>query len=72
MGRFLSGITEEMKQTKRVQLLDVTKDQVRHVAQRYLVDAMAKGEERVAFLGEKQPWVDGEWKIREMDVKGAE
>jgi hypothetical protein len=33
---------------------------------------MAKGEERVSFLGEKQSWVDSEWKIREMDVKGAE
>ncbi|EGU84977.1 hypothetical protein HZS61_011948 [Fusarium oxysporum f. sp. conglutinans] len=72
MGRFLSGITEEMKQKKREQLLDVTKDQVREVAQRYLVDGLAKGEGRVAFLGEKQSWVDGEWKIREMDVKGAE
>jgi Zn-dependent M16 (insulinase) family peptidase len=72
MGRFLSGITEEMKQKKREELLDVTKDQVREVAQRYLVDGLAKGEGRVAFLGEKQSWVDGEWKIREMDVKGAE
>jgi Zn-dependent M16 (insulinase) family peptidase len=72
MGRFLSGITEEMKQKKREQLLDVTKDQVREVAQRYLVDGMAKGADRVAFLGEKQSWVDGEWQIREMDVKGAE
>jgi hypothetical protein len=33
---------------------------------------MAKGAGRVAFLGEKQSWVDGEWQIREMDVKGAE
>ncbi|KAL6402058.1 mitochondrial presequence protease [Ilyonectria robusta] len=72
MGRFLSGVTEEMKQRKRVQLLDVSKDQVREVAQRYLVEAMSKGEERIAFLGEKQSWVDGEWKLREMDVQGVE
>ena len=72
MARFLSGITEEMKQRKREQLLDVTKDQVREVAQKYLVDTVKNGEARMAFLGEKQAWVDGEWKINEMDVKGGE
>lgn len=72
MARFLSGITEEMKQRKREQLLDVTKDQVREVAQKYLVDALQKGEECTAFLGEKQPWVDSQWSIREMDVNGVE
>ncbi|KAI9149534.1 Mitochondrial presequence protease [Paramyrothecium foliicola] len=72
MARFLSGITEEMKQKKREQLLDVTKEQVQSVAQKYLVEAMEKGEEEVAFLGEKQGWVDGSWTIRDMDVKGAE
>lgn len=72
MGRFLSGITEEMKQKKREQLLDVTKTQVKEVAQKYLVEAMERKEERIAFLGEKQPWVDEAWAIREMDVKGAE
>lgn len=72
MGRFLSGITEEMKQRKREQLLDVTKDQVREAAQRYLVEPIAKGEDKTAFLGEKQAWVNGDWAIREMDVKGTE
>ncbi|KAH7318200.1 Metalloenzyme, LuxS/M16 peptidase-like protein [Stachybotrys elegans] len=72
MARFLSGITEEMKQTKREQLLDVTKDQVKEVAQKYLVEAMEKGEHRIAFLGEKQPWADATWTIRDMDVKGEE
>ncbi|CAM1507924.1 Fc.00g047720.m01.CDS01 [Cosmosporella sp. VM-42] len=71
MARFLSGITEEMKQRKREQLLDVTKGQVREVAQKYLVDPVKKGEGRMAFLGEKQAWVDGEWKLNEMDVKGG-
>ena len=69
MGRFLSGITEEMRQKKREQLLDVTKDQVRQAAQKYLVEAMEKGEERIAFLGEKPSWVDGQWTVRDMDVK---
>lgn len=72
MGRFLSGITEEMKQRKREQLLDVSKDQVREVAQKYLVEAINKGEERTAFLGEKQGWVDGAWRVQDMDVKGGE
>ncbi|KAI8181198.1 Mitochondrial presequence protease [Colletotrichum sp. SAR 10_75] len=71
MGRFLSGITEEMKQKRREQLLDVSKDQVRDVAQQYIVEALKKEEERVAFLGEKRPWVDGTWSINEMDINGA-
>lgn len=72
MGRFLSGVTEEMKQKKREELLDVTKDQVRDVAQKFLVDALDKQEEKIAFLGEKQAWVDSSWAIKDMDVKGAE
>ncbi|RYP60034.1 hypothetical protein DL771_010645 [Monosporascus sp. 5C6A] len=71
MDRFVSGITEEMKQKRREELLDATKDQVREVAQTYIVDALAKGEERVAFLGKKQDWVDGSWIIHEMDINGA-
>ncbi|RYP45716.1 hypothetical protein DL769_011443 [Monosporascus sp. CRB-8-3] len=71
MDRFVSGITEEMKQKRREELLDTTKDQVREVAQTYIVDALAKGEERVAFLGKKQDWVDGSWRIHEMDINGA-
>ncbi|KAM0283408.1 hypothetical protein ACHAQH_002531 [Verticillium albo-atrum] len=72
MGRLLSGITDEMKQTRREQLLDVTKEQVRAVAQKFLVDGLKKEEERVAFLGEKRNWVDATWKIQEMDIKGVE
>ncbi|KAJ0166430.1 Mitochondrial presequence protease [Colletotrichum tanaceti] len=72
MGRFLSGITEEMKQKRREQLLDVSKDQVRDVAQTYIVDALKEEQERVAFLGEKRSWVDGTWKLHEMDINGAE
>lgn len=72
MSKFLSGITNEMRQKKREQLLDVTKAQVKKVAQHYLVDAVEKGEERIAFLGEKQSWVDDKWTIKDMDVKGSE
>lgn len=72
MGRFLSGITEEMKQHKREQLLDVSKAQVQDAAQKFLVEAMGKKQERMAFLGEKQAWVDNTWAIKDMDVKGQE
>lgn len=71
MAKFLSGITEEMRQTKREQLLDVSKEQVREVAQRYLVDAVESGKERTAFLGEKASWVDGQWTISDMNIKAS-
>jgi Zn-dependent M16 (insulinase) family peptidase len=71
MDHFVSGITKQMKQTRREQLLDVTKDQVREVAQKYIVDALAGGKERIAFLGEKRDWVDSTWTVREMNVNGA-
>ncbi|TPX06923.1 uncharacterized protein E0L32_011147 [Thyridium curvatum] len=72
MGKFLFGVTNGMKQRRREQLLDVTKDQVREVAQKYIVDALAKGAERTVFLGEKQDWVDSSWKVNEMHVNGTE
>ncbi|KXJ93332.1 peptidase M16C associated [Microdochium bolleyi] len=72
MDRFLSGITDEMKQKRREEMLDVSKDDVREVAQKYIVDALAKGgEERVVFLGAKQDWVDQSWAVNEMNVKVA-
>lgn len=71
MGRFLYGVTEEMKQARRERLLDVSKDQVREVAQKYVVDALAKQAERMVFLGEKRDWVDANWKVTEMDINGS-
>ncbi|KAK5630938.1 hypothetical protein RRF57_006653 [Xylaria bambusicola] len=68
MLRFMSGITDEMQQKKREQLLDVTKDQVREVAQKYIIDGLAKQSEQMAFLGKKQDWVDKSWKVKEIDV----
>lgn len=72
MGRFLSGITEEMKQKRREQLLDVSKSQVQEVAQTYLVEAIEKGKGRMAFLGERQSWVDDTWKMKEMNIATKE
>ncbi|KAI3324907.1 Metalloenzyme, LuxS/M16 peptidase-like protein [Xylariaceae sp. AK1471] len=72
MLRFVSGITDEMQQRRREQLLDVTKDQVREVAQKYIIDALAKQREQIAFLGKKQDWVDNSWKVKEINVDVTE
>ncbi|KAH7336513.1 presequence protease-like protein [Rhexocercosporidium sp. MPI-PUGE-AT-0058] len=72
MTRFLSGVTDEMLQERRERLLDVTKEQVREVAQKYIVDALEKGDERMAFLGEKKPWVDGTWDTRDIGISSQE
>lgn len=71
MGYFLYGITDEMKQARRELLLDVTKEQVRDVAQTYLVEGIEKGVDRTCFLGQKQHWVDGKWTVHGMDLNGA-
>ncbi|PVH78227.1 presequence protease-like protein [Cadophora sp. DSE1049] len=72
MTRFLSGVSDEMLQERRERLLDVTKEQVREVAQKYIVDALENGEGRMAFLGEKKPWVDGTWETRDMGISSQE
>lgn len=71
MTRFLYGIDADMQQTRREQLLDVTKEQVRNVAQRYVVAALEKKSEKAVFLGEKAAWVNGEWQVEDMNVNGG-
>ena len=68
MSRFLSGVSDEMLQERRERLLDVTKDQVRDVAQKYIVDALAEGQGQMVFLGEKKDWVDASWEEKTMSV----
>lgn len=68
MARFLSGIDDAMEQAKREQMLDVKKEAVREVAQKYLVDGISNA--RVAVLGEKKEWVkerDG-WTVKKMEL----
>lgn len=72
MGRFLYGIDEEMRQKRREQLLDVTKDQVREVAHKYVVNALENQSEAAVFLGEKAEWVDKDWKVENMNVNGGQ
>lgn len=71
MTRFLSGVDEAMEQTKRQQLLDVKKEDIREVAQRYLVEGMKDA--RIAVLGEKKDWIKEEagWSIKSMDLSKA-
>lgn len=71
MTRFLSGVDEAMEQIKREQLLDVKKEDIREVAQRYLVEGMKDA--RVVVLGEKKDWVKEEagWSIKSMVLSKA-
>ena len=67
MTRFLSGIDEHMEQKKREQLLDVQKEQVKEVAQQYLVEGMKNA--RLAVLGPKNDWIKEEgWTIKTMEL----
>ena len=68
MVRFLSGVTGEMEQKKREQMLDVKKEDVQEVAQRFLVDGMKDA--RIAVLGERKEWVkeDSGWSIKSIDL----
>lgn len=68
MTNFLYGVDEAMAQRRREQLLDVTKEDVRKVAQEYLVER--QGEASIAVLGEKKPWVketDG-WRFEDLGM----
>ncbi|KAL9128974.1 MAG: hypothetical protein Q9217_002449 [Psora testacea] len=68
MTKFLTGIDEGMEQRKREQLLDVKKDDVRDVAQKFLIEGMK--DMRVAVLGEKKEWVKEKegWSIKNIDL----
>jgi len=68
MSKFVSGVDEKMKQIRREQLLDVTKEQVQEVAQKYIVEGLERGEGRMVFLGEKKPWVDETWTSKDMGI----
>lgn len=71
MTRFLSGIDEDMEQTRREQLLDVTKANVQEVAQNYIVERMP--EATLAVLGEKADWVRETpgWNIKSLQISKA-
>ncbi|KAL1304931.1 hypothetical protein AAFC00_003845 [Neodothiora populina] len=71
MTRFVSGVTPQMEHIRREQLLDVSKSQVRDVAERFLLNGISKG--NMAVLGEMKPFAnekDG-WKVVELGMGGA-
>jgi Zn-dependent M16 (insulinase) family peptidase len=65
---FMLGITEEMDQKRREDLLDVTKEDVQSVAQKYLVDIQPE-HQAVCVLGEKKAWVEeGKWQVKQLKM----
>ena len=68
MRLFLSGVTDDMLQTRRERLLDVTAQQVQAVANQFLVKRAA--ESSMAILGERKDWIketDG-WEFRDLGM----
>lgn len=68
MTRFLSGVDEEMQQRRRERLLDVTREDVRRVAEEYVVQRASQGS--LVVLGEKKDWVNEEdgWVIKDLGM----
>lgn len=66
---FMYGITQEMDQKRREQLLSVTKDDVKRVAQRYMIEGCDQNVS-TAILGEKKDWVeeDKSWYVRGLSL----
>lgn len=68
MRLFLSGVTDDMLQERRERLLDVTAEQVKTVADEFLVKRAF--EASVAILGEKKDWVTeaNGWEVRDLGM----
>lgn len=71
LSQFLHGITADMRQKRREQFLDVTREQVRDVAQRYVVEGLDKEAEKAVFLGEKVPWENAGWKVENLNMSSG-
>lgn len=68
MVRFLSGVTEQMEQEKREQLLDVKVNDVKDAAQRFLVDGLENA--RTTLIGQANGWAteDHGWSIKGLEL----
>ncbi|EXJ96416.1 hypothetical protein A1O1_01542 [Capronia coronata CBS 617.96] len=67
---FMYGITEDMDQQMRERLLDVTKEQIQQVAQKYLVE-LPTDLQSVCILGEKKDWVEQDsepWQVKHLKM----
>ena len=64
---FMSGVTHDMDQRWREQVLDVTAKDVNEAAQRFLVDGSRQ--QATCVLGEKKDWVDPkDWDVRKLSM----
>ena len=64
---FLSGVTDDMLQTRRERLLDCTAEQINQVADEFLVKKAQ--DSSIAVLGEKKDWVDKEkWTVEDIGM----
>ncbi|KAF7586807.1 Mitochondrial presequence protease [Aspergillus hancockii] len=67
---FMSGVTHEMDQRWREQILDVTAKDVNEVAQTFLVDGSRRS---VCLLGEKKDWTESDgWEVRKLSMNAGE
>lgn len=62
---FMSGVTHEMDQRWREQVLDVTAKDVNEVADRFLVNSSRRA---TCVLGEKKDWAGSEWDVRKLSM----
>ncbi|KAJ5480817.1 Mitochondrial presequence protease [Penicillium diatomitis] len=62
---FMSGVTHEMDQRWREQVLDVTARDVNEVADRFLVNGTRK---TTCVLGEKKDWAGFDWDVRKLSM----
>jgi Zn-dependent M16 (insulinase) family peptidase len=65
---FMSGVTHEMDQRWREQVLDVTAKDVNAAADNFLVNGTRK---TTCVLGEKKDWADSEWELRKLSMDAA-
>lgn len=65
---FMSGVTHEMDQRWREQVLDVTAKDVNAVAEKFLVNGSRQA---TCVLGEKKDWADSEWELRKLSMDAA-
>ncbi|KAL2815581.1 Metalloenzyme, LuxS/M16 peptidase-like protein [Aspergillus cavernicola] len=67
---FMSGVTHEMDQRWREQVLDVSAKDVNEVAQTFLVESSRRS---VCLLGEKKDWAEPEgWEVRKLSMNPPE
>jgi Zn-dependent M16 (insulinase) family peptidase len=65
---FMSGVTHEMDQRWREQVLDVTAKDVNAAADKFLVNASRQA---TCVLGEKKDWTESEWEVRKLSMGAA-